>query len=159
MKRAIVLGAAVMLSGCLYDHPVAPGAPEALDPAVMGRWKCVSPDGDGVETLTVSAGPDRRYRAEVAGTDEKPFVFTGYPVTFESQKVVNVQELVDGEPRKWTLVRYTLHRPTVLHLEGARREPLEGARTVEERARAARSALKEGRLFDDFCVCIRAAQK
>jgi hypothetical protein len=159
MKRAVVLGAALCLSGCLYDQPLAPGAAEPLDPAVMGAWKCVNPDGDEVETLTVGTAADRRYRVGLAGGEDKPSVFTAYPVTFESQKVVNIQEVVDGQARKWTLVRYTLHRPTVLHVEFAHHEPFEGAATAEQRLKVLREELKEGRLFGDFCVCIRAAQK
>ena len=122
--RIIVLAAAACLSGCLYEQPMAPGAAEAVDARVLGTWKCVNPESEKAETLTVSERPDHRYRAEFAEGDDAAAVFSAYAVTYASERVVNAQEVVDGEPRKWTLARYTLLGPNVLRLEAARLEAL-----------------------------------
>ena len=66
---------------------------------------------------------------------------------------------VDGEPRKWTLARYSLPAPNVLRLEAADHDAFEKATTAEQRAKVLAAGLKSGQLFGDFCVCIRAAKK
>jgi hypothetical protein len=155
---AVVLGG-LPLVGCIYDQAVAPGAAEALDKNVLGKWKCVNPEGEKVETLTVTEQPDRRYRAEFDEGDESPTVFVAYGVTFRSERILNAQEFVHGEARKWTLARYTLHTPNVLRLEGAQHDALGEATTPEQREKALAAAIKDGTLFADFCVCIRAAKE
>jgi hypothetical protein len=103
--RAVVALLAAGLAGCLYEQPVAPGAAEPVVPQVLGKWKCVNPEGEKVETLTVSERPDRRYRAEFDEGDGAPGVFIAYAVAFRSARILNAQEVVDGEPRKWTVAR------------------------------------------------------
>jgi hypothetical protein len=149
---------AVSLAGCLYDQPVAPGTAEAVDAHVLGTWKCVNPEGEKVETLTVTERPDHRYKAEFDEGDDKPSVFVGYAVTFGSERILNVQEFVHGEPRKWTLARFTLHTPNVLRLEAARADVFGDATTADQREKILAAALKSGVLFADFCVCMRAAK-
>jgi hypothetical protein len=151
--------AAAGFSGCLYEKPVAPGTPEAVDARALGTWRCVNPESEKAETLTVSERPDRRYRAEFVEGDDAPAVFSAYAVTFASQRILNAQEVVEGEPRKWTLARYTLHTPDVLRLEAARNDAFGEATTPEQREKILAAALKGGELFADFCVCMRAAKK
>jgi hypothetical protein len=158
-RLVVVALAAAGLSGCLYEQPVAPGAAEPVDAQVLGTWKCVNPEGEKVETLTVSARPDRRYRAEFDDGDETPAVFTAYAVTFHEGRILNAQELVHGEPRKWTVARYTLHTPNVLRLEAARHDAFGEATTPEQREKILAAAVKGGELFTDFCVCMRAAKE
>jgi len=153
-----VLLAAISLAGCLYDQPVAPGTAEAVDAHVLGTWKCVNPEGEKVETLTVTEKPDHRYRAEFDEGDESPTVFVAYAVKFQSERILNAQEFVHGEPRKWTLARFTLHTPNVLRLEAARNDVFGDATTADQRERILAAALKSGVLFADFCVCMRAAK-
>lgn len=155
----IVTLAAAGLSGCLYEQPVAPGKAEAVDARILGAWKCVNPESEKAETLTVTERPDHRYRAEFDEGDDAPAVFSAYAVTYAAGRIVNAQEVVDGEPRKWTLARYTLLGPNVLRLEAARDEAFGEATTPEQREKALAAALKGGQLFADFCVCIRAAKK
>jgi len=153
-----VLLAAAFVAGCLFEQPVAPGTAEAVDAHVLGTWKCVNPEGEKVETLTVTERPDHRYRAEFDEGDESPTVFVGYAVTFQSERILNVQEFVHGEPRKWTLARFTLHTPNVLRLEAARSDVFGDATTADQRQGILAAALKSGVLFTDFCVCMRAAK-
>jgi len=153
-----VLAGAASFAGCLYDQPVAPGPAEAVDAHVLGKWKCVNPEGEKVETLTVTERPDHRYRAEFEEGDDTPSVFVGYAVTFGSERILNVQEFVHGEPRKWTLARFTLHTPNVLRLEGARHDVFGDATTADQREKILAAALKSGVLFADFCVCMRASK-
>ena len=70
----------------------------------------------------------------------------------------DLAEFVHGEPRKWTLARFTLHTPNVLRLEGARNDVFGDATTAQQRERILAAALKSGVLFADFCVCMRAAK-
>jgi hypothetical protein len=159
MRHLAVVLCAASLGGCLYDQPVAPGAPEAVDAHVLGTWKCVSPEGEKVETLTVTERPDHRYRAEFDEGDDSPSVFVAYAVTLSSERILNAQEFVHGEARKWTLARYTLHTPNVLRLEAARHDVLGEPTTPEQREKVLAAALKDGTLFADFCVCMRAAKE
>ena len=157
--RAVVALLAAGLGGCFYEKPVAPGAAEPVDTQVLGNWKCVNPEGEKVETLTVSERPDRRYRAEFDEGNGAPGVFIAYAVTFRSARILNAQEVVDGEPRKWTVARYTLHTPNVLRLEAARHDAFGDATTPEQREKVLAAAVKGGDLFADFCVCMRAAKE
>lgn len=123
--RATTVLLAVTLAGCLYDEPLAPGSADAVDIRVLGAWRCVSPErADADPTiLTVSRVGDRTYRAEFTDGEEEPTVFSAYAVTLGRKRLLNAQQIEDGQPGKWTLARYTLHTPTVLHIEFARDEP------------------------------------
>jgi len=155
----VLVAIAVGLPGCLYEQPVAPGAAEAVDARLLGAWKCVNPESEKAETLTITERPDHRYRTEFDEGDGAPAVFLAYTVTFASERIVNAQEVVDGEPRKWTLARYSLPAPNILRLEAADHDAFEKATTAEQREKVLAAGLKSGQLFGDFCVCIRAAKK
>ncbi len=158
MKLAFVLLEAACLAGCLYEQPLAPGRAEPVERRVLGTWRCVAPDSDEPAILAVTHAAEGRYRAEFGGGEDSPSIFSAYAVRFEGKRLLNAQEIVEGEPRKWTLARYTLYRPTVLHIEFARDEPFREAATQGERVKVLKRVLKQEQLFEDYCTCIRIAK-
>jgi len=145
----------VATGGCIYEQPLVPGRPETVDRRVLGQWRCVSPDNAEPAILKVTEAPARKYHAEFGGGEATPSVFSAYAVTFHGKTLLNVQEIEAGEGRKWTLARYSLYRPTVLHIEFARDEPFRDATTEEQRLAILRRELKGSGLFEDYCTCIR----
>lgn len=157
--RAAAVLLAMCASGCLYEQPLAPGTAEPVDARLLGTWRCITPESDEIGRLTVAEAPDHRYRAEFGGGDDEPTVFSAYAVTFASERLVNAQEVVAGEPKKWTVARYTLYRRNLLHLEFAREEAFRGAATPAERSKTLGRALKDGQVFEDFSTCVRVSMK
>lgn len=154
MKTLATVGLAAISAGCLYTEPLVPGVAESVDGRLLGAWRCVAPESSNPAILTVAQAPSRGYRAEFVDGDDKS-VFSVYEVKFENTLLINVQEVVDGEPRKWTFGRYTLYRPTLLHIEFARDEPFRDASTSADRAAVLKRELRGARLFEDYCTCIR----
>ena len=159
MKLATAAVLATVCAGCLYSEPLVPGAAEPVDHRVLGPWRCVAPDSAEPSILTVTQAPDRRYRAEFSGGEDKPAVFVAYAVRFEGKLLLNAQLIEDGDPGKWTLVRYTLYRPNVLHIEFARDEPFREATTSGQRMGVLKRELRGAQLFEDYCTCIRVKER
>ena len=68
-----------LLAGCLYEQPVAPrGGRKRWTRMSSGPGNGVNPEGEKVETLTVTERPDHRYRAQFDEGDDDPAVFVGY---------------------------------------------------------------------------------
>ena len=155
VTRLVAFVVAVVSAGCIYEQPLVPGRPETVDRRLLGQWRCVSPDNAEPAILRVTESPDRKYLSEFGGGDAKPSVFSAYAVNFQGKILLNAQEIEDGEARKWTLARYSLYRPTVLHLEFARDEPFRDATTTDQRVAILRRELKDSGLFEDYCTCIR----
>jgi hypothetical protein len=132
---------------------------EPVDRRVLGPWRCVASDSAEPLILTVTQAPDRRYRADFTGGAEKPAAFSVYAVRFEGKVLLNAQLIEDGEPGKWTLVRYTLYRPTVLHIEFARDEPFRELTTSGQRIAVLKRELMGAQLFEDYCTCVRVKER
>jgi len=155
MRVAVFLVCAALLAGCIYEQPLAPGKAETPDGHVLGDWGCVAPDSDKPAMLKVTLLANQRYQAVFGPTEDDQSVFQAYAVSFAGSRLLNVQEVVDGEPRKWTMARYALLRPRVLHVEFARDEPFRQATTQDERIALLRRLLKRDQLFEDYCTCVR----
>lgn len=150
---------AIVCAGCLYTDPLVLGTAEPVDRNVLGPWRCVAPENAEPMILTVTEAPERKYRAEFTGGEEKPAVFFAYAVRFAGKRLLNVQVVEDGDPGKWTLVRYTLYRPTALHIEFARDEPFRDATTTAQRMAVLKRELMSAHLFEDYCTCIRVKER
>ena len=155
MKVAVLVLAAAC-SACLLDAPLAPGQPEPLDRRLLGQWRCVAPENTDPSVLTVTEESARHYQARF---DDEDSAFSIYVVKFNGQQLFNAQEVVSGERRKWTLGRYTLFRPGLLHIEAARDEPFQAASANIERVAILKRQLKSGALFEDYCSCVRVKEK
>lgn len=162
MKRPgllLVLAAAAALPGCLFDAPVVPGPPQAVDARLLGAWRCITPESEDAMVLTITRQGDRAYRAEFKGGDDAPMVFAAQPVTRGGKTLLNAQELAESGPQRWTVARYTLLRPGLLHLEAAKESALKDASGDAPRLAALDHALAKGELFEDFCTCVRIATR
>jgi hypothetical protein len=115
----------------------------------------VSPNAEEPALLTVTRGTEGRYQVELAGKDERPSVYSAQAVSFEGKTLLNVQEIEDGTPKRWTVARFALPRPNVLVVEAASEKPFEGATTDAKRLGDLRRALAADTLFEDFCTCVR----
>jgi hypothetical protein len=109
--------------------------------------------------LTITRQGERGYRAEFKGGDDAPMVFAAQAVTRGGKTLMNAQELAESGAQRWTVARYTLLRPTVLHLEAAKESALKDAANDAARLAALDRALARGELFEDFCTCVRIATR
>jgi hypothetical protein len=159
LSLTIVLAAAAALPGCLFDAPVLPGPPQAVDARLPGAWRCITPESEDAMVLTITRQGDRGYRAEFKGGDDAPMVFAAQAVTRAGKTLLNAQELAESGPQRWTVARYTLLRPGVLHLEAARESALKDAAGDAARLAAFDRALAKGEAFEDFCTCVRIATR
>lgn len=156
MRLTALLPLVLALVGCLYDEPFLPGLPQELDTRVLGTWRCVAPEqaDKNAAILNVSRVSDRSYRAEFTAQGEETTVFTAHAVDVGGKRFLNAQEIVEAQPKKWTVARYSLHTPSTLQIEFARDEPFRDV-PKDQRLRVFESELKGNRLFEDYCACIR----
>lgn len=80
--------------------------------------------------------------------------FSVHAVEVGGKPFLNAQEVVDGQPKKWTVARHSLHTPSILQIEVERDEPFRNV-PKDQRVRTFESELKGNRLFEDYCACIR----
>jgi len=165
--RTVAMLAALLTAPACYtsEHPLDPTPQVALDPALLGAWRCLGAEpaaDDSAMTITIAPAGDRVYRATLQEDgDDTPDVYEAYGSRVGNATVLNVREL-DEQQRpdgKWIFVRYALPRPQVLIIEVADEEALRG---VESSPAALRRALaKRGRgnaLYRPTCVCVRIAR-
>lgn len=143
---------ALTAAGCLFDEPLLPGPPLALERQLLGTWRCVAPDARETARLTVATTPEGWYRAEIRSEDEEPTAWHAYAVDFEKTRLLNVQWVGDDQRKTWTVARYTLFKPTLLNLERMKDEPFEVATSRQARLSILKNAPG---LFLDYCTCVR----
>jgi hypothetical protein len=154
---SVVVAVAAVCSGCLFDAPVVPGKAEPIDPKLVGSWRCLSPADENPASLRISALPQDRYAARLAGPGEEPTLYGAQAVKLDGQVLVNVQEVKDKGEGGWTVVRYTLLKPDVLQLEAAQDDAFKDAKTADARLAVLKQGLKKGAgVFGPFCTCIKA---
>lgn len=154
LARGCVALLAVALTGCPYDSesPVAEASKQPLDARLLGQFRCVG-DGETAATLTISRISATEFEATLSAKgEEETMRFRLASARIGSTPVVNVHSEDPKEKRPWTLARTTLLRPSVLHVELAREEPLKDAKDVRK---ALAASLKKGDLFADLYACLR----
>jgi hypothetical protein len=142
-------------TACLFEQPLIPGSPLAVDRPLIGAWRCVSPDGPDSALLTISTTPEGWYSAEFKDEGDekgKPTVWSAYSVTFEKARFLNVRSIGERDGKEWTIARYTLFKPTVLNLEQVKDKAFDGATTREARLALLK---KPEDVFQEYCTCVR----
>jgi hypothetical protein len=158
VKGPLAILLAFCVGGCIFSALALPGRPLTVDARVLGKWQCMAPDNDSIGKLTLTSIPDGRVRAEFTDAPGDPTVFEAYAVAFEGSVLVNAELIADGERRQWTVARYTLYRPNLLHIESLRYDALRGT-PDSDRSAALRTLLAADRAFDDYCTCLRVESK
>lgn len=155
--RLLILVPCLGIGGCIYEDPLAPGTTEPVDARLLGDWRCVSATTKDEGILGISKTAEGRYRAQFVAPEpeEDPAVFVADAVRFEEKILVNAQEILDGKPGKWTLVRYALATPNALSLEVAEDRPFREAKNRDERTRILRQELARSGFFQPFQTCTR----
>ncbi len=146
------------------EHPLDATPQLALDPALLGAWRCLGAEpaaDDSAMTITIAQARDRVYRATLKEDgDDTPDVYEAYGSRAGGATVLNVVELDDQQrpDGKWVFVRYARPRPQILVIEIADEEALRG---VDPSPAGLRRALARGdrgaRLYRPSCVCVRVA--
>jgi hypothetical protein len=153
--RFWILAVAACAAGCLSEQPIASGSTESIDRSLLGSWRCVFPDEDEkrASTLKITEAEDRRLRAVFVG---ESFVLTAHAVKYEGGRLLNVSFEEKGRI-SWTVARYTLYRPAVLHVEYPKydNDTFKDLKTPGQRSDALRRAYKAGTLFEDSFTCVR----
>ena len=158
MAAALALGA----NGCYQSvYPLDPEPLIDLNPAVLGVWRCLPLDGSPDEmpvTVTVTRSSRVRvYDAVWKEEGDTPDRYEAYASVLQGTTLLNVRERDDrGTTGKWTLMRHTLLRPNVLHLQVVSDKGMTG---VASTATAVRAAVERERssaaFYTDVAVCAR----
>ena len=161
-RAAVALVALLCTGGCYEsDIPLDPAPQFAVDPALLGTWRCLPFDADAQEqpaTVVVESPRDRLYGITWQEEGKKADRYEAYASSVRVPRLLNFHELNKSPDSKaWVFGRYTFLRPQVFQLQIVRDEALEkvektrpGLRNAIERLRASQS------LFVDFCLCVRA---
>jgi hypothetical protein len=158
MRHALtgILLLAATTSACLFPEAVIPGSPRPLDARLFGSWRCVSPESAETMNLDIAAGADQHYKAAFWAPGENPSGFSAYAADLEGSSLLNVQDVTDkAKPGEWTVLRYTLPRPGLLHLEAVHDAPFKSATNSAERLAILKNGLANSAVLDDYCSCVR----
>jgi hypothetical protein len=99
-----------LMAGC-FEAPIAPPQGKELEPALLGNWRCQTPDSEEPEEAEVSlTGPvEGQYKVlwtEQAGTTEE---YRAYPVIVSGIELLSVEEATSTPGKlstdRWAVVR------------------------------------------------------
>lgn len=159
---AALLLAIVYLNGCYnFASPIDTEPTLALDPKLMGTWRCLNGDAKQDEppaTLMFTRARDNVYAARLNVPKEKPGLYEAFASRVKDQEFLSVRDLGDRATFPWYVVRYTFLRPNVLDLQLLDEDNVTKA---ERSATSLRSVLErhmgEAGLFSDFVTCVRTS--
>jgi hypothetical protein len=155
--RLATAAAVLVLSGCLSSTPIAPGAAEPVDARLLGTWRCVSPDDEATSILVLARKDPTTYSGTLAGEDENPSGFEAFLVGRGAGRLANVKDRETAGDEAWTLLRPTLYRPDLLHLEVIDHERYKAHRA--DLPAMLKDAGRRDELFGAFCTCVRVPAK
>jgi hypothetical protein len=93
MRTLVVLSFALAFNGCLAEAPLAPGDAQAVDDALIGKWRCIGFDDDGeVGVLNVARKNPNTYEV-VASGEPRPSKWEAFTVMIEKTRFANVRDL------------------------------------------------------------------
>jgi hypothetical protein len=147
--------AVMALPGCLSETPIVPGAPAPIDERLLGAWRCVSPEAneEATTTLTLRRRDATSYAGTMAESPEKASGFEAHVVGKGDGALVNVKDTDTESKESWTVVRYALLRPDVLHLDMADYDAYQKA--GKDAPVALRDPKRRETLLRDWCTCVR----
>jgi len=158
---ALLLATAVATLGCYEsDFPMGPPS-TAIDPHLLGKWRCVLAVGSTTQSLdlAVARRGDQQYDLTLDMPGEDTGHYRGHPTDVHGTTIVNLQELKAGQDPgagRWDFVRATLLRPNVLDVEVVDDALFKGKPATAEGQRAVLDAsIGRPELFADYCVCAR----
>ena len=162
MKPALVgmLLLVADLASCPADSktPFAEESDVPFAAGLEGRWNCVGPGDLKASRVEIARRAPTRLEAVIDPGSTDTGRVRLHAARSGSQALVNVEMLETDDPEKWSLARMTLLRPGVLHVEVAREKPFEKVSAAATRGVIERG-LREGGLFQDFWVCVRAEEE
>jgi hypothetical protein len=160
MRRCLIAASVfVATSGLVacYDSesPIDPEPQLEVEQRLLGAWRCLPSAGkvtDKPATMTVTQLRPRVY--SVLFDEDR---YEGYSSVVQGRTIANVKSLSSRQGKPWSFVSYTFLRPTVLQLQVLSDEAID----EEHPPSSLRHALEKlpGSSYEDFAVCVRAAEK
>ena len=158
------LAAVVVLAtgvGCYSSEVPLDQTPQAsIDRGLVGAWRCLS-FGAGADaeatTVTVGRETDLVYAITLQEGQKEPERYQAHASLLKGTTLLNVKDLDPRLPAKpWTLARYSLLLPDVLHVQVVGEKLLKGVEPSPASLRQALERLSERRdLYQDLMVCVR----
>ena len=156
--RLSLLLLAVVACGCYEaSAPLGPPGAVAVDPAIVGAWRCVSPPEDKSSEramLLVMPFDESQYFAEWTSEGDKPDRYRAYGTRAGREVVLNVHQ-VPATEGGWAFFRYRIDQAGVLHLSMVDDKAMKG---LGERAAldAIRSRAGDESIYMPVAECSRA---
>jgi len=160
MRRWLILAIlAALLAGCLQsDVPLAPPGSSARSKALVGVWRCLSPNMEKGEFMTATVLPfdQQQLLLELKNSREAGvFRYRFYPSREGKTVVWNAQELNPEGDGKWSFARILLASSSSLIARVIQESALTGSTDAEKLADArARSA--DDSIYGDPFRCERS---
>lgn len=158
--RAVGMLSALLVSQGCYEStfPIDAAPQAAVQPALLGVWRCVLHDAKATEqpaTMTVARGREGMYAVTYQEAGKEADRYEAHASVVRGETILNTRDL-SGRRRPWVFMRYALLRPSVLQLQVLNGDALKeqtspaGLRSAVERLRRKPGA------YLDMCVCARA---
>jgi hypothetical protein len=163
-RLAAVVFLAATGVGCYDSEVPLDKAPQAsIDRALVGAWRCLPFESGGdaeATTLTVGRETDFVYAIALQEGQKEAERYEAHPSLVKGTTLLNVKDLDPRLPAKpWTLARYSLLLPDVLHVQVVGKKLLMGVERSPAAIRQALERLSERReLYQELMVCVRVPQ-
>jgi hypothetical protein len=163
LMRALAVGAlvcGVALAACYSQSALDPTPQVPIDTALIGSWRCLSPDPQyPAANLAFArvAGHDREYEITwQEKPEEEGEVYRGFISLVRGSRFLNLR---DPSITGWAFARYSLLRPNVLRVELLGEGPFKESKASVS-PQAARATLEKAlqatpEALAEICVCVK----
>ena len=163
LRRFAFPAALLLLTGsACYESPFpldpAPQA-VALDPALLGRWRCLPPDPEPDSkpaNIVIARAREGVYAVEFKEDGEEAENYEAHASVLRGMTLFNIRMLGKSSDKPWSFGRYVFLRSGVLHVQLVSDDAL---KKVPKAPAAVRQAIERQQndpaLFVDACTCVR----
>ena len=168
MNRWIAMAVSALASGCYeFEFPLDAKPEVIADERLLGGWRCMGLDEDAKEPpfslhIAKKSGTTTSWAIESVSSDGKVegSAYEAFGSTLRPGKFLNLREVGEKDPGKWTFLRYSFLLPQIMRVELIKDEPFE---KIEKSQKAIRSAIEKRRndpaIYSEFCICVRSKAK
>jgi hypothetical protein len=147
-------------TGCLsgFKHPLGPAAEGFIEPQLLGRWECVSPDDPSSAPITIIDFDGKQYYIQSEFEKGEISHSRAYATRVDEVPFLNVRAIGPKPDDEWTILEYALMDADHLRFRYVDPDPFEDV-IDDALGVSGRLAghLEDPEVLKDFLSCTRAA--
>ena len=161
--RVALIAAGLLLPACYdFDFPLDPRPQVAVDPRLIGTWRCLGAQADSDDAPALLR-IERRSEAQAHWTFEslagdgapEKSEYDVHASSVQGASLLNALELGEKANGKWNFVRYSFLLPDVLRVQVVNDEPFAEVKDAAGLRKEVEKRKNDPRIYTDFLVCVR----